>query len=284
MNNKVKAALLTMLSATCGSTIDSLAKFLSDKLPTAEIIAGRNFGACLILLLLYIFYPKCRKDFKTKRLGVHFFRGLVICVSIYFWVSGLKTTMLATTTIIGFAANLIFIAMSWLFLKEKVSSKTWICASICFCSLFFVVDISELSWNSGTVLLLAGSSLFALTHILNKKYTGDETNIAITFYGALFSGIIALCATYDNFVIPSLSDLGIFLGLGAGASLMLWLLLKAFAMVDANFIAPFKFFEFISALTMGFVFFGEIPAVNNFIAIILILVANLYMLFSDKKK
>ena len=101
MNNRVKAALLTIVSVGSGSIWDGFAKLLSGRLPTDEITAGRFFFACLTMLPL-LFFTNYRKDFKTKRLGLHFIRGILFCVGLLLWVIGLKTTMIATTTLIGF--------------------------------------------------------------------------------------------------------------------------------------------------------------------------------------
>ena len=283
MNNRVKAALLTLVSVGSGSIWDGFAKLLSERLPTDEITAGRFFFACLTMLPL-LFFTNYRKDFKTKRLGLHFLRGVLFCVGLLLWVIGLKTTMIATTTLIGFTNYLFFIILAYVFLKENVSLKTWICTIISFLSLFFVVDFNELSWTSGTVILLGSAFLFALSDIINKKYADNEPMIAMSFYSNLFAFLVLIIPVYNHFVVPNIREIFLFLCLGFGSNFLLFTILKAYTLTEANFLTPFKFFEFISGLIAGFLFFREIPDLNNYISLAIILVCNIYLLVSEKNQ
>ncbi|MDR2401848.1 MAG: DMT family transporter [Cytophagales bacterium] len=283
MNNKGKAALLTIVSVGSGSILDGFSKLLSERLPTDEIIAGRYFFACLTMLPL-LFFTNYRKDFRTKRLGLHFVRGVLFCSALLLWVIGLKTTMIATTTLIGFTNYLFFIILAFVFLKENVSLKAWLCTVISFLSLFFVIDFNELSWTSGTVILLGSATLFALSDIINKKYANNETMIAMSFYSNLFAFFVLIVPVYSHFVVPSLREILLFLCLGFGSNFLLFTILKAYTLAEANFLTPFKFFEFISGLIAGFLFFREVPDLNNYISLVIILACNIYLLVSEKNR
>ena len=282
MNNKGKAALLTIISVASGSVWDCLSKFLSKRLPTDEIIAGRFFFACLTMLPL-LFVPKYRSGFKTKRIWLHALRGTLFCIALMLWILGLKTTMVATTTLIGFGNYLFFIVLAYLFLKENVSIKSWLATILSFLSLIFVIDFKELSWNSGSVALLASSFFFAFSDIINKKYASDESEIAMSFYSNLFGFLVVIGPVLSHFVMPNTREIFIFIILGIGANFLLYTILKAYTLADAHFLTPFKFFEFISGLIAGFLFFGEVPPLNNYISLFVILACNVYLLLSEKK-
>lgn len=236
MNNKVKAAILTIVSVGSGSILDGISKLLSARIPSSEITAGRFFFACLTMLPLLCF-KQYRKDFKTKRLPLHFFRGAIFCLGLLLWVIGLKTTMIATTTLIGFTSYLFFIVLAYIFLKENVPLKVWLCTIISFLSLFFVVNFKELSWGSGTVILLFSSLLFAFSDIINKKYASNESTIAMTFYSNFFAFLILLFQVCNDFVMPNLSELLLFLCLGFGSNFLIVTILRAYTLADANFIS-----------------------------------------------
>ncbi|MDR2401850.1 MAG: hypothetical protein LBD32_00020 [Cytophagales bacterium] len=87
---------------------------------------------------------------KQSAWGEHLLRGIMVRLGTFLWV-------------VGFANNLFFIDLAYLFLKENVSLKSWACTVISFLSLLFIVDINELSWVSGTVVLLGASFFFALS-------------------------------------------------------------------------------------------------------------------------
>ena len=186
MNNKLKAAIFTITSVTFGSFLDGLSKLLSTRLSFQEVTAGRFFFAFLTMLPL-LFFKQTRNDFKTKHIYLHCLRGALFCLGLCLWVLGLKTTMIATTTLIGFTGYLFTIILAYFFLKEKVSIRTWICSIISFLSLFFVVNVHELSWSSGATILLFSAFLFAVSDIINKKYSQQETSIAMAFYSNFFA-------------------------------------------------------------------------------------------------
>ena len=162
--------------------------------------------------------------------------------------------------------------------------KTWICTIISFLSLFFVVDFNELSWTSGTVILLGSAFSFALSDIINKKYADNEPMIAMSFYSNLFAFLVLIIPVYNHFVVPNMREIFLFLCLGVGSNFLLFTILKAYTLTEANFLTPFKFFEFISGLIAGFLFFREIPDLNNYISLAIILVCNIYLLVSEKNQ
>jgi S-adenosylmethionine uptake transporter len=283
MNGKLKAVILTIVSVGSGSFLDGLSKLLSDKFPFQEIVAGRFFFACLTMLPL-LMSPKYKNDFKTKRLGLHFVRGFLFCIGLFLWVIGLKTTMIATTTLIGFTSYLFTIVLAALILKEKVSFRAWICSLISFLSLLLVIDLKELSWSSGAVVLLISALLFSLSDIINKKYASDETTIAMTFYSNLFGFLVLFIPFFPQFVMPTFNELILFLILGLGSNFLLVTILKAYTLADAYFLTPFKFFEFVTGLISGFLFFKEVPNIYNYICLAIILTSNAYLLLAEKNK
>jgi len=283
MNQKLKAVILTLVSVGIGSFSDGVSKLLSARIPFHEIIAGRFFFACLTMLPL-LFFKNFKNDFKTKRLGIHFIRGGLFCGGLFLWVMGLKTTMIATSTLIGFTTYLFNIFLAYVFLKENVSMRFWVCSFISFLSLLFVINVKELSWSSGTVTLLIASFFFALSDIINKKFASNETTIAMTFYSNFFAFLILLFPVLNQFVMPTCNDILLFLILGLGNNFLLVTIIKAYTLADACFLTPFKFFEFISGLLVGFLFFKEIPNYNNYISLAIILACNGYLLWTEKNK
>ncbi len=55
------------------------------------------------------------------------------------------------------------------------------------------------------------------------------------------------------------------------------LLVFAFAHADASTLAPFTYFEIVSAVIFGFLFFGTLPTMLSWVGIFLITVGGLYV-------
>ena len=72
--------------------------------------------------------------------------------------------------------------------------------------------------------------------------------------------------------------------LGAGANVLLYCLLKSFSLVDASALAPFRYTELMWSAAVGFLVFGEIPAVSTLIGAAVIIPSTLYVVWAENQK
>jgi drug/metabolite transporter (DMT)-like permease len=111
----------------------------------------------------------------------------------------------------------------------------------------------------------------------------EESAIAMLLYANLFAAIILFFPVLNHLVSPNLFEIFLFICYSLGSNFLVFTSLKAFRLSEAHFLTPFRFFGFISASVLGFLFFGEIPPLNNYISLAIILACDIYLLVSEKK-
>ena len=76
----------------------------------------------------------------------------------------------------------------------------------------------------------------------------------------------------------------LFIVLGIGANLILYCLLRAFKLIDASAVAPYRYTELIFSVLVGYYFFGENIDNNVAIGALVIIVATLFVIYESVLK
>jgi S-adenosylmethionine uptake transporter len=82
---------------------------------------------------------------------------------------------------------------------------------------------------------------------------------------------------------PTLHQLGLFFILGASANLILFFILKAFSILDATAVAPYRYMELLLSSFAGFVLFNEFPTKNMMYGALVIIPTTLFIVYSENK-
>ena len=149
-----------------------------------------------------------------------------------------------------------------------------------------MIDFSEFSFNSSSFFLLLGTAFVALYQILNKKCANIDNKITAMIYYSFFGFLVSCPLLFYNFVVPTFKELLFLISLGLSADLLLFCLLKGYALADASFLSPLKYSEFVYSVIFGYIFFNEIPILKSLIVILIIMIANTILFIYEhfKKK
>lgn len=253
-----------LLSCFVSAFNDVLTRFSSVTLPPTEISFFRFFFS-FVTIFPFILY----KGFsfpERSMIKFHILRCFIGVVSINFWILGVIKNPLAIASIINLSLPFYFIPLAAIFLREKISWQNLLACSIGFVgTAFILIEPSKIHehvinlemmdpWAYFLFLAIIG---FALSDILNKKVVCHEPPIIMLFYFSLGASIFSLVPAITVWKTPNISD-GLYLFLlGIGGNLVLFSLLKAFQSMKVSSLAPFRYFEFIFALGLGYFLFEE---------------------------
>ncbi len=235
-------------------------------LPPMEVAFFRYLFATLSLIPVMLYYGK--SSFYTKRPGLHLLRSVLLFGAIACWVTGLTMVPLLAVSTLALTTQLFVLPMAAIFLKEKVGWQRTLATLMGFAGVFVVacgeakgqeIMSSLLSFNNGTIFLIAAAMMFAFSDILNKRFVVQESTLSMLFYIALGTTICGALPAYSTWQTPSSQELIYLFILGMGGNLILLFLLKAFAATDVSALSPFRYTELFIAGITGFIAFGEIP-------------------------
>src|SRR6266852_5093911 len=123
--NVLQAISLKVISALLFAVMSALVRFLGEKYPVGQIVFFRSSFAILPVVLIYAWRNELMAAVRTARPVGHFGRGLISIGGMFFNFSALARLPIVDATAISFAAPLITVAMSAIFLKERVRIYRW---------------------------------------------------------------------------------------------------------------------------------------------------------------
>jgi S-adenosylmethionine uptake transporter len=286
MSNKISAhtigALWFILSLLSSSINDIISRYTGLYMPTIEVAFFR-FLFTVLTLLPFIIYNGL-SSIKSEKPLVHIARGVLLYFGITAWTHGLSLVPVVTATVISFTVPLFTLILALLFLNEKVTWQRWLATILGFLGIIIILRPDAGSFNPYVLVFLISSLGFAGIDILNKKYVLQETMLGMLFYSALVTTILSAPGVAYVWVWPSLSDLLLLFILGASANLILFFLLKAFAIEDATALAPYRYLELLISTILGFILLKEIPGIHTFYGAIIIIPTSLFIVYSENNK
>lgn len=246
---------------------------------------------------------------KTDRPGLHLLRGALVVIANMTFFIALGAIPLADATALFFAAPLFITLLSIPILGEKVGPLRLGAVTVGFVG----VIIMQRPWAgtetlavSRVVLLLP--VLAALTYALNQLMTrrlGVKSKAsALSVYIQTVFIVVSLgffvvagdgrfvdegSSASMQFLLrawvwPAPGDGWVFIGMGLNAAVIGYCLSAAYRMADAATVAPFEYLGLPLAVFWGFVIFGDLPAWEVWIGIVLILGSGLFVFLRERQK
>jgi S-adenosylmethionine uptake transporter len=255
--NYLRGVSWFILSLIISNLNDVIAKLLTFRLDPLQVSSMRFFWSLVSLTPLVLYYgTKC---LKTNNIKLHLMRGSIFYLAIYMWINGVSTAPLSTVTTLSFTVPIFVLMLAPKFLKEEVSRVLWFSTLACLLGTIFILEPFNDTFEPLTLLLIISSLLFAILDVVNKKYIVQEGIIPMMFYSALVSLFCSLPGSISAWQQPSFNELFNLALLGVGSNAILFCLLTAFKYVNASALSPYRYMELIISVTVGYIYFSEIP-------------------------
>ena len=259
---------------------DVLTKYLGSSINPYEVVFFRYLFGTLTLLPFMMYYGK--RTFVTSRPMVHVLRGCLLFGGIALWCHALNVVTVTAATVINFTIPLFVLIFARIFLGENVTLTRWVATIIGLIGIIVVINPISDDFNVMSASLIFGSIMFAGLDVINKKYVIKESMFSMLFYSNIVTLALSSVPAFYNWSFPSTQDLLLLLVLGGGANLILYFLLKSFALIDASAVAPYRYVElldnFIRFLQFCLIFFSIFAI--NFWMCFLIFSQSLFIFFS----
>lgn len=246
-----------------------------------------QFLCCLPLLLLFAKPP----ERKARRPMMNLLRGVLHAAASLMFFTAVKYMPLADVFAIYFVEPFILTAMSAFFLSEKVGWRRWSAIVIGFGGALIVIQPSFDIFGWKAFLPVACALLFSFYLLMNRMIgEADSPLLMQTWAGAggtLFMGasILAGHAAGLTDFTPSLPDrdgLVLLALLGSMSGILHLFVVRAFRMAPLSLLAPFQYFEIISATVLGYLLFGEFPNLTKWLGIAIIVASGLFIIWREQ--
>jgi drug/metabolite transporter (DMT)-like permease len=206
-------------------------------------------------------------------------------------ISGTACVMYAFTHIpfadvyaIGFLTPIMVTVLSVLVLKEHVALHRWLLLIISFLGVVLVIRPGVRDLQLGHLAIFCSVFFGGITTIILRHVAPKERRVSLVGLQVLYSGLFNGLLMIPFFVLPSLEQLAIFLGIGLIGGTGGLLLIAAAKRSPANLVAPVQYSQLIWAIVFGAAFFGEYPDYVAIIGLIIVLAAGLANVLTQKMK
>jgi len=279
-NSTVRGITIMIAATILFSIMHASIKFMSNNLHPFEIAFFRNLFGLFVIAPWFIKYGL--KPLKTKKLKLHGARSFFNVIAMLSFFYALSITSLAEVSSLGFTAPLFASILAIIFLKEIVGFKRGLAIICGFIGTIIVIDPVYSSISMGHILVLLSASVWSISLIIIKILGRTESSVTITSYMVLFMIPLSGIAAFFYWETPTLYDLLFLLLIGISGTSAQMLLAQALREGDTSIIMPFDFLKLIWAVSIGYLFFFEVPSLNVWIGSIIIFLSTLYIAYREK--
>lgn len=185
---------------------------------------------------------------------------------------------------IGFLTPIVVTLLGVLILKEHVAVHRWLLLIISFLGVVLVIRPGVRDLQLGHLAIFCSVFLGAITTIILRHVAPRERRVSLVglqvFYSALVNGILMI----PYFVMPTLEQLAVFLGIGLIGGTGGLLLIAATKRSPANLVAPVQYSQLIWAIVFGALFFREYPDYVAIVGLVIVLAAGLANVLTERLK
>ena len=270
----VLAVFFMIFSGFFATTMHCLIRFATEDHHPFEVAFFRT------IFVLIIFLPLVARNgissLKSNNIKLQTFRAIVGSVAMLCMFYGLSITELAKATALMFTVPIFATILAILFLKEIVGIRRWLAMIVGFTGAVIVLR-PDVELGFGPLLILCASLMWSSSILMAKTLTKTDSISSITFWQA--AGLIP--ATFILAVPvwqwPNLSQLFMFLMIAIAGTLVHWFLNEALKRAEISALLPLDYLRLIWSVSMGFIFFNELPHAGLWFGAALILGASTYI-------
>ena len=262
--------------------MDSFAKYASSIFAPVQIVWARYFFH--MLLMTIVLAPRHGLTLvKSKNLKLQIFRSLLLLGATLCFFTALKYIPLADAGAVGASAPLFVVAMSVIFLREKVGIKRWAVVIIGFCGALIVLRPGFEMVHPALFLVLAMAVFFAAYQIATRLLAGVDHSVTTLFYTSLVGTVVMSLVVPFFWTMPDLQGWGLLALIGLIGGVSHFILINAYHYTTAATIASFSYAQLIWASTFGYAVFGDLPDSFTVLGAAIIVGSGLFILYRERQ-
>jgi len=185
---------------------------------------------------------------------------------------------------IGFLTPIVVTMLGVLVLKEHVALHRWLLLIISFLGVVLVIRPGVRDLQLGHLAIFCSVFFGGITTIILRHVAPKERRVSLVGLQVIYSGLFNGLLMIPFFVMPSLEQMAVFLGIGLIGGTGGLLLIAAAKRSPANLVAPVQYSQLIWAIVFGALFFGEYPDYVAIIGLVIVLAAGLANVLTEKLK
>ena len=267
---------MVVIGLSIAAFAGAIMKLLGDQISPYQV-AWFRFTGMSVILLPYLIWRYGLAVFKPARPVIQLVRGLTMAGGTTAFVIGAQTVDFADAIAILYAYPFLLVIIAVLFLGEHADWPVWVGVIGGFAGVLLVMRPEFEQVNTGNFYIFACAVIVSVQLALNRKLSIVSPPLVTACAGAVCAALVLTLLLPGSWQ-PIPDDAWWYIGLLViSGSINQTLLVYAFAHADASTLAPFTYFEMVSAVIFGYLFFDTLPTLLSWIGICLITAGGIYV-------
>ena len=236
---------------------------------------GTLFTIVIVLPFMLIFF---RKNFKwTKQPKLQLIRGLLLFSANILFFYSISIISLAKALTLAFIAPLIVTIFSPFLLGEIVGFRRWAAVITGFIGSLVVLRPGFVDINLASISALGTGFLYGIYLIVTRKLHSSDHPLLTLLLTGIVGAIIGSLLMPFVWVKPSLNEWYMMFAIGFFASIGHLFLILSLKYADASKLAPFGYFEIVTNIIIGYLFFNHFPDNWTIFGLFIIISSGFYI-------
>ena len=295
VDDRVTLGILLMLGfCAVAPLLDVAAKLAAPTIPVSQITTTRFLvqGVIMFPFCLWLRHPL---TIERNVLGLLALRGLCLILATYCFVAAIAVMPIADALAIVFVEPFILLVMGkWLF-NEQVGRRRISASVVGFAGVLLVIQPSFSVFGLVALFPLGTALAFAFYMLVTRRLSRQMAPVPMQLHTAtlatamclplLLWGHLSDHPTVHQLLSPVMPE-GIawlwLLGVGVFASLSHMLITYALRFAPSATLAPLHYLEMVSAVSFGYLVFGDLPNLLTLTGVVVIVVSGLYIFHRER--
>ncbi|MGB6007345.1 DMT family transporter [Castellaniella sp.] len=284
--------LLLVVSMWALSGLDASGKYLmgEDIGVTLFVVCLVRYGVHVTLTMLTIIPIRGWKALRCSRPQAQTARGLSMLAATMLFFTTLHYLPLGQATAINFLAPLIVLSIAPWALKEPPFLSRWVAAGVGLLGVLVVVRPGSGLDLTGTLFGLLTACALASQYIASRRVAVDDPYTTLIWSGAVGSVVMTLALpVYWQDIVALFGRLSVFewlvlMGTGFWGCLGHFLQIQAYRRAPASLLAPFVYFQIVSAAALGWLIWGQFPDLVSWLGIAIVCASGITIGFIEWRR
>lgn len=283
MSRNSLGALLMCLSMFGFAVMDSISKFLVQSYPVMQTLWVRYVIYAGFAVLVARQKGVLRMA-RSRRPWLQFWRSILAMLENAVFFLAFAYLPLAETHAIAATSPLIVILLAAPLLGEKVGLHRWLAVLAGFAGVLLIVRPGLVSLEWPMALPLVGALMWGLYQIMLRLVARDDAPETTLLWSAFIGlGAATLVVPFQwEPVTPA--AWGFLLLIGILGAVCHYGLIRALDYADASAMQPYSYTLLVWASVMGFLVFGDIPALWTILGGAIVVASGLHTWHQDRKR
>ncbi|MBV2185690.1 MAG: DMT family transporter [Rhizobium sp.] len=285
LSNNTKGALLMALSMAGFTFNDALSKAVTPLMNVGQLMFVRG-ALTTVLVFLVARHMGALGHVRMLIQPTVLLRMLFETLAAVTFLSALGQMPLANVSSILQSLPLAVTLGAALFFGEPVGWRRWTAIGVGFLGVLIIIRPGPEGFTLASLYVLMSVVFAAARDLVTKKIDPGISSLAITLSTA--AGITvagaALIAPFGGWQPMSGSTWGIMLVASALIFVGYLAIIMAMRTGEISFIAPFRYTSLLWAVTLGMIFFGEIPDIWMVVGTLIVIGSGLYAFYRENKR